>query len=1052
MSKMNAIRIYKVVVVTVLLVMASMSSAAEGTWTRKADMPTRRLCLSTSVVNGKIYAIGGGYSIEGPSLRTVEEYDPATDTWTKKGDMPTARLGHSASVVNGKIYVIGGDLQKEVSGATVEEYHPATDTWTRKADMPTRRTFLCACAVDGKIYAFGGVTAGVPGAKFNPSGVEVYDPATDTWTQKANMPTVRSMAAASAVDGKIYVIGGVIGDIGGSGISIMEEYDPMTDTWARKAGMPTARKALSACVVSGRVYAIGGATGMGPAYSTVEEYDTTTNVWAGKSSMATVRWFPASDAVNGKIYAIGGGMDFHVAFSTVEEYDLRPLLVGAPKVLSQGSQLHSAFGIYFDGSDRLYIACGFGPEIAVMDPETGEILDRITTDVQGPDDLTIGPDGSLYWTDILTGEVGRLTPDGVVTKQFVAPGVNPITLSGDGRLFTALALLGDALYELDPDLKNPPRLIAENLGMLNGFDFGPDGFLYSPVPFQGKIVRINVDTGEITPVVAEGIMAPSVKFDSQGRLYTQNRLNNEIVRVDTATGSMEVIATVPFGMDNLAFDSQDRLFCSESASGAIFEVFDDGTTRVVHSGGLIMAGSVAVQSRADGGESVFAADGWRLREFDGATGKERGVYGPGCNPTSVSADGGNLVLSSWLLGNAVQVWNPQTQETIENHPDFARPVNAIRFQGDLVVADVGFEAVAARVVRINAADPTQRTTLAEGLGVPAGLAATDDDLWISDWEAGTVLQLVADSNLLNPAIVVATGLAHPEGLAVGPDGNLLVAETGAGRLSHIDLATGEVFALMEGLELGLPGSPAFPPSHICTGVAVGSSGTIYITSDVNNQLLAISSVDPTLVAHWTFDETEGILALDSAGDAYGCLFGQPVWRPADGKRGGALELDGIDDYILSDYVLNPANGPFSVFIWIKGGAAGQELICQADGTGSGETWLGIDSASSFLMTELVSPPIGRFISQPLVSELVITDGQWHHVGFVWDGSYRYLYVDGTEVAKDTQALAQLKYSNGGLHIGTSKKRDTGTFFSGLIDDVRIYNKALSAEEIDEMVK
>ncbi len=322
---MNAIRIYKVVVVTVLLGMASMSSAAEGTWTKKADMPTRRLCHSTSVVDGKIYAIGGGYSIDGPPLRTVEEYDPVTDTWTKKRDIPTARFTHSASVANGKIYVIGGAVQKAVSCATVEEYDPATDTWTTKADMPTKRAFLCACTVDGQIYAFGGGYS--PGPEWNPSVVEVYDPATDTWTQKADMPTARSLAAASVVDGKIYAIGGVVGDIAGSAISIMEEYEPMTDTWARKANMPTGRKALSACVVSGRVYAIGGATGRGPAYSTVEEYDPTTDTWTRKPDMPTARWFPASDEVNGKIYAIGGGVNTGVAISTVEEYDPSPLVV-----------------------------------------------------------------------------------------------------------------------------------------------------------------------------------------------------------------------------------------------------------------------------------------------------------------------------------------------------------------------------------------------------------------------------------------------------------------------------------------------------------------------------------------------------------------------------------------------------------------------------------------------------------------------------------------------------------------------------------------------------
>jgi hypothetical protein len=102
----------------------------------------------------------------------------------------------------------------------------------------------------------------------------------------------------------------------------------------------------------------------------------------------------------------------------------------------------------------------------------------------------------------------------------------------------------------------------------------------------------------------------------------------------------------------------------------------------------------------------------------------------------------------------------------------------------------------------------------------------------------------------------------------------------------------------------------------------------------------------------------------------------------------------------------------------------------------------------------VPPPVGRFRPEPLDSQSVVTDDQWHHIGFVWDGSYRYLYVDGIEVDRDTQAItaASLKHCDGGLYIGTSKTLDTGTFFSGLIDDVRIYNVALSAGKIAALAR
>ena len=207
---------------------------------------------------------------------------------------------------------------------------------------------------------------------------------------------------------------------------------------------------------------------------------------------------------------------------------------------------------------------------------------------------------------------------------------------------------------------------------------------------------------------------------------------------------------------------------------------------------------------------------------------------------------------------------------------------------------------------------------------------------------------------------------------------------------------------------------------------------------------------PTLAAYFKLDETEGDIASNSINDNHGILHGEPLWQPLSGQKGGALEFDGIDDYAVTGFILNPQDGPFSAFAWIKGGAPGEVIISQADGTdGTGATWLGMSAPGGNLMTGLVPPPVGRFITQPMLSETVITSGQWRHVGFVWDGSYRYLYVDGVEVAKDANpiTLAPLKSATGGLLIGAGKTFDTGTFFSGLIDDVRIYDVALNIEEI-----
>jgi hypothetical protein len=195
--------------------------------------------------------------------------------------------------------------------------------------------------------------------------------------------------------------------------------------------------------------------------------------------------------------------------------------------------------------------------------------------------------------------------------------------------------------------------------------------------------------------------------------------------------------------------------------------------------------------------------------------------------------------------------------------------------------------------------------------------------------------------------------------------------------------------------------------------------------------------DPTLLAHWALDEVEGIIAYDSAGVNDAVVVGGAAWQPNSGQVDGALHLDGIDGYVVAGPVLNPAADPFSVFAWINGGAPGQVVLSQANGA----NWLRVDPDFGCVTTELSPSAVGRFVPQPLKSEYVITDGQWHRIGIVWDGANRTLYVDDMPVAEDTQA--NLQGCDGGLYIGTGKAMEPGTHWSGLIDDVRIHNRAVS---------
>jgi sugar lactone lactonase YvrE len=337
--------------------------------------------------------------------------------------------------------------------------------------------------------------------------------------------------------------------------------------------------------------------------------------------------------------------------------------------------------------------------------------------------------------------------------------------------------------------------------------------------------------------VAGGIGIPAaVKFDSRGQLHTIDHLTGEVLRVDVGTGEKQSIAQLTPGLDNLAFDSQDQLFISHAQDGAILKILSSGIPRTVSKSGLIAPGGIAVLPGRQGRESVYISDVFTLREFDGQTGRPKGVernmLGASelITPLSVAASGAHLVLTSWF-DMAVQVWNPHTGEAVMTYHDLPVPLNAIGFQGDVVVSLLG----TGSVVRASDGFP-----LATGLFVPAGLASTGDDLWVADWASGIVWQIVSGGVPLEGPIPVATGLSSPEGLAVDLDGNLLVVESGAGRLSRIDLATGQVSTVATDLELGAVGTPSMPPTWVFNGVAVGERGDIYVTGDIGNVIYRIT--------------------------------------------------------------------------------------------------------------------------------------------------------------------------------------------------------------------
>jgi len=321
-------------------------------------------------------------------------------------------------------------------------------------------------------------------------------------------------------------------------------------------------------------------------------------------------------------------------------------------------------------------------------------------------------------------------------------------------------------------------------------------------------------------------------------LFVVDTALGQLVRVDPRTGEKKMVAQLKPSLDNLAIDDKDHIYVSNMADNGIQEVDPaTGAARQVIIGRLALPGGIAVVS--DGAkDTIHVADLFAYRTVDGLTGEvteQARMHADGTTleyPLSATAKGDEVLLSSWFTGT-VQVIDRKTGKTREMLHDFKAPHDAIRLDdGSILVAELG----AKSLVRVSGEHGKDRTVLIGGLEGPIGLAGgANGDVYVTEAYAGQVSKVASNGE----KTVIARDLKMPEGLALAPDGSLVVAEVGAKRLIRIDPSNGTVEEIAANLPIGLPATPGGLPSNIPTGVGVGASGTIYFSSDVENAIYRV---------------------------------------------------------------------------------------------------------------------------------------------------------------------------------------------------------------------
>jgi N-acetylneuraminic acid mutarotase len=218
-----------------------------------------------------------------------------------------------------QIYVT--DASGQPSNTLVGSARIAAYPWSDKLAAPTPREYAASAVLDGKVYVMGGL---LTTSDMVTNLVEVYDPVSNTWSAATPMPTARMGLVAAVMNGKIYAIGGK-NELSPDGLHTVEEFVPGlvpgTGLWTTRNPMHTPRYFAAAALLGGEVHVTGGGFGV-TLLNSMEAYNPLTNQWRNRAAMPTARSQLTMAEANGRLYAVGGyGGLVSQWLGAVEEYN-----------------------------------------------------------------------------------------------------------------------------------------------------------------------------------------------------------------------------------------------------------------------------------------------------------------------------------------------------------------------------------------------------------------------------------------------------------------------------------------------------------------------------------------------------------------------------------------------------------------------------------------------------------------------------------------------------------------------------------------------------------
>ncbi|MSO96868.1 MAG: hypothetical protein EXR11_01425 [Rhodospirillaceae bacterium] len=512
----------------------------------------------------------------------------------------------------------------------------------------------------------------------------------------------------------------------------------------------------------------------------------------------------------------------------------RSVVVTGINGAAPGISPHGFTGLNFGHDAKLYAGSVIGPGIYRVDVAQRTIEQVVGAPEGEADDVAMGPDGSLVWTAILSGELRARRPDGTITvlEKNLAM-INPVNFTADGRLFTGQIGAPDTLFEVDPAGKKPRRVIATGMGGINAFVDDGGGGLFVPLAEKGAIGRVNLTTGAVT-IIADGLSQPvSVKRDSHGGLATIDWTTGRVYHVNAASGETKRIATVPPPLDNLAIGPDDTIYVSRPSDNSIIAINpDSGAQQPIIQGELAAPGGL-VFTQQGGKDTLIVSDAYGYRYADPVTGSvELLPFDLATNASSAVAVTTNSIVLSYVRRPAVVVIDRATGRARYTLNGFKVPMGVVAEEsGDIFLADYG----TGEILKLTPGATPDRVVFVSGLQGPVGIARSNDgQLIASEAISGTVSRVDVTTGA---KAVIARELAQPEGIAILANGKIAVAEVGARKLSLIDPTTGAKETIADYLPVGQMFTRSPAPVFMPTGVTTAKDGSIFVTCDVDNTVL-----------------------------------------------------------------------------------------------------------------------------------------------------------------------------------------------------------------------